>query len=48
MSAKRKNSKLDFSENPLETFPRTTIDWEKSKDEIWVEFERKVDFRTAR
>jgi transmembrane sensor len=45
MSEERKNIKplIDFSENPLEAFPRTRVDWGKSKDEIWAELEKRVD-----
>ena len=45
MTTERKNSKprVDISENPLEAFPRTHIDWGKSKETIWAELEKKVD-----
>jgi len=41
--SKHINPRFDFSENPLEAFPRTHIDWGKSKDEIWAELEKKME-----
>ncbi len=45
MSDKRKNSKpqVNLSADPLEAFPRTHIGWGRSKEEIRVELEKKMD-----
>ena len=37
------NQRVDLSENPLEAFPRTQVEWGKSKEDIWAELEKKVD-----
>jgi transmembrane sensor len=45
MSIEKKNSKprVSLSENPLEAVTRTHVGWEKSKEAIWAEMEKKVD-----
>ncbi len=45
MTIERKNSKprVDVSENPLDAYPRTHVEWGKSKEAIWAELEKKVD-----
>ena len=45
MSDERKhiNPRSDFSENPLEAFRKTHIDWGKSKEQIWAELEKKME-----
>ena len=45
MSIEKENSKprVNLSENPLEAITRTHVEWEKSKEAIWAELEKKVD-----
>jgi transmembrane sensor len=45
MSTERKNIKprVGMPEGPLESIGRTHIGWEKSKEAIWAELEKKVD-----
>jgi len=45
MSIERKNSELSagLSENPLDAYPRTHVEWGKSREDIWAELEKKVD-----